>query len=69
MFDINDFDETSQGPWEWDLKRLTTSFVLAARENGQAAACGGGGAHRGGRPTSRPSTRWPVWAGSDAAIA
>ncbi len=36
VFDINDFDETSQGPWCWDLKRLTTSFVLAARENGQA---------------------------------
>ena len=34
VFDINDLDETSQGPWEWDLKRLTTSFVLAARENG-----------------------------------
>ncbi len=35
VFDINDFDETSQGPWDWDLKRLTTSFVLAARDNGQ----------------------------------
>jgi len=36
VFDINDFDETSQGPWDWDLKRLTTSFVLAARDNGTA---------------------------------
>ena len=35
VFDINDFDETGQGPWEWDLKRLVTSFVLAARDNGQ----------------------------------
>ena len=34
VFDINDFDETLQGPWEWDLKRLATSFVLASRENG-----------------------------------
>ena len=34
VFDINDFDETGQGPWEWDLKRLATSFVLAARDNG-----------------------------------
>ncbi len=34
VFDINDFDETGQGPWEWDVKRLATSFVLAARENG-----------------------------------
>jgi uncharacterized protein (DUF2252 family) len=31
--DINDFDETNPGPWEWDLKRLATSFVLAARAN------------------------------------
>ncbi len=34
VFDINDFDETLRGPWEWDLKRLATSFVLASRENG-----------------------------------
>ncbi|MBX9671366.1 MAG: DUF2252 domain-containing protein [Candidatus Obscuribacterales bacterium] len=33
-FDINDFDETLPATWEWDLKRLTVSFVLAARENG-----------------------------------
>ncbi len=31
LFDVNDFDETSPGPWEWDLKRLTASFVVAAR--------------------------------------
>ena len=34
VFDINDFDETLAGPWEWDMKRLATSFVLASRENG-----------------------------------
>lgn len=34
VFDINDFDETLPGPWEWDLKRLATSFVLAGRDNG-----------------------------------
>jgi uncharacterized protein (DUF2252 family) len=34
VFDINDLDETLPGPWEWDLKRLTTSFVLASRSNG-----------------------------------
>ena len=34
VFDINDFDETLPAPWEWDVKRLATSFVLAARENG-----------------------------------
>jgi uncharacterized protein (DUF2252 family) len=34
VFDINDFDETLPGPWEWDVKRLATSFVLAGRQNG-----------------------------------
>jgi uncharacterized protein (DUF2252 family) len=34
IFDVNDFDETLPGPWEWDVKRLATSFVLAARSNG-----------------------------------
>jgi uncharacterized protein (DUF2252 family) len=33
IVDINDFDETLPGPWEWDLKRLATSFVLACRGN------------------------------------
>jgi uncharacterized protein (DUF2252 family) len=32
VFDINDFDETFPGPWEWDLKRLAASFVLASRD-------------------------------------
>jgi uncharacterized protein (DUF2252 family) len=34
IFDINDFDETSIAPWEWDIKRLSASFVVAGRENG-----------------------------------
>jgi uncharacterized protein (DUF2252 family) len=34
IFDVNDFDETNPGPFEWDVKRLATSFVLAARDNG-----------------------------------
>ncbi|MBQ0847850.1 DUF2252 domain-containing protein [Streptomyces sp. BH-SS-21] len=34
VIDLNDFDETVRGPWEWDLKRLATSLVLAAREAG-----------------------------------
>jgi uncharacterized protein (DUF2252 family) len=33
FFDINDFDETSSGPWEWDLKRLAASLEIAGREN------------------------------------
>ena len=32
VFDINDFDETYPGPWEWDVKRLGASLVLAARD-------------------------------------
>jgi len=34
VFGINDFDETMRGPWEWDLKRLVASFVVAARDVG-----------------------------------
>ncbi len=41
VFDINDFDETIRGPFEWDVKRLATSFILAGREAGsKSAACG-----------------------------
>lgn len=36
IFDINDFDETICGPWEWDLKRLAASLVLAGREAGNS---------------------------------
>jgi uncharacterized protein (DUF2252 family) len=36
VFDINDFDETMPGPWEWDVKRLATSLVLAGSEANQA---------------------------------
>jgi uncharacterized protein (DUF2252 family) len=34
VFDCNDFDETLPGPWEWDVKRLAASIVVAARERG-----------------------------------
>ena len=43
VFDLNDFDETLPGPWEWDVKRLAASFAIAGRDNGfnaQAAARG-----------------------------
>ena len=46
IFDINDFDETSIAPWEWDVKRLTTSFVIAGRSNGFSAAQCREAAHR-----------------------
>ncbi|GHH23080.1 hypothetical protein GCM10018780_72050 [Streptomyces lanatus] len=38
VFDINDFDETHPGPFEWDVKRLAASFVIAARANGFSSA-------------------------------
>jgi uncharacterized protein (DUF2252 family) len=34
VFDLNDFDETHPGPWEWDIKRLAASAVVAGRNNG-----------------------------------
>jgi uncharacterized protein (DUF2252 family) len=37
VFDANDFDETMPGPWEWDVKRLAASVVIAGRENGFSA--------------------------------
>ncbi|GAA0618530.1 DUF2252 domain-containing protein [Streptomyces crystallinus] len=52
VIDLNDFDETVAGPWEWDLKRLAASLVLAGREAGadentcRAAAYDAVGAYR-----------------------
>ncbi|MCF2126940.1 DUF2252 domain-containing protein [Strepomyces sp. STD 3.1] len=52
VIDLNDFDETVHGPWEWDLKRLAASLVLAGREAGadedtcREAAHGAAGAYR-----------------------
>jgi uncharacterized protein (DUF2252 family) len=40
LFDVNDFDETLPGPWEWDIKRLAASFVVAGRSYGRrSSAC------------------------------
>src|SRR5437870_8600480 len=40
VFDFNDFDETIRGPFEWDLKRMAASIILAGREaNHKRAAC------------------------------
>jgi uncharacterized protein (DUF2252 family) len=38
MFDVNDFDETLPGPFEWDVKRMAASFTIAARNNGLTKA-------------------------------
>ncbi len=52
IMDINDFDETVVGPWEWDLERLAASLVLAGRESGadeqdcRRAACDAARAYR-----------------------
>lgn len=40
VFDVNDFDETLPAPWEWDVKRLAASFVVAARSSGLTEADG-----------------------------
>ena len=40
IFDVNDFDETLPGPWEWDVKRLAASVMIAARDRGFAAGQG-----------------------------
>ena len=37
VFDVNDFDETLPGAWEWDVKRLAASIVVAGRQNGYTA--------------------------------
>ena len=34
VFDLNDFDETQPGPWQWDIKRLAASLLVAARTAG-----------------------------------
>ena len=52
VFDVNDFDETLPGPWEWDVKRLAASLEVAgARTTGS----------RQGPPRDR---RWPRWPGT-----
>jgi uncharacterized protein (DUF2252 family) len=38
IFDLNDFDETLPGPWEWDVKRLAASLVIASKDNGFSEA-------------------------------
>ena len=67
MFDVNDFDETLPGPWEWDVKRLCTSLYIVARERRVLTVAieadrRAGGAHlsradgRGGRRCGRSTS-------------
>jgi uncharacterized protein (DUF2252 family) len=67
VFDINDFDETLPGPWEWDVKRLATSLEVAARENGypgkerRAIVEASVAAYRGGMRDLAGKTSLEVW--------
>ncbi|MEU5365742.1 DUF2252 domain-containing protein [Streptomyces sp. NPDC005925] len=63
VIDLNDFDETVRGPWEWDLKRLATSLVLAGREAGADEDTCRGAAHDAAgayRRTMRLLAKLPV---------
>jgi uncharacterized protein (DUF2252 family) len=67
LFDVTDFDETHLGPWEWDVKRLTASAVVAARDAGlgdaagRAAAESGAGAYRQAMRQFGASTVLDTW--------
>ncbi len=67
VFDVNDFDETLPGPWEWDLKRLAASMVVASRANGFsetkaiAAATAVGRAYRTGMETYANTGILHIW--------
>ena len=57
LFDLNDFDETLPGPFEYDVKRMAASFTIAARNNGFAQ--GGHARHRRSRRWRPTGRRWP----------
>ena len=67
IFDLNDFDETQVGPWEWDIKRLAASLVVAARTAGLAdgdgvtAARGCGAEYRTEMATMAELSAFEVW--------
>ena len=56
VFDLNDFDETLPAPFEWDLKRLVASVVVAARNNGHRPK---GSTHAARATAAAYRTRWP----------
>ena len=67
VFDLNDFDETQVGPWEWDVKRLAASLVVAARTSGLATSDGvhavhaGATAYRSGMAMMAEQSSFQVW--------
>jgi uncharacterized protein (DUF2252 family) len=58
LFDVNDFDETTPGPWEWDLKRLAASAVVIARVSGMEPEAQSDAAHAAARSYRRHMTRY-----------
>ena len=56
VFDVNDFDETLPGPWEWDVKRLAASLEVAGRDNGFTHQAAPGHRPGGGRPVPAGDT-------------
>ena len=71
VFDVNDFDETLPGPWEWDIKRLAASLAIAARHRGVVRRSSGPrSCRRRCAPTGPPcasSPAWPISASGTAA--
>ena len=71
LFDLNDFDETLPGPFEYDVKRMAASFTIAGRNNGfakadaRAATLASARAYREAMAPSRRCGRWisgtPAW--------
>ena len=64
LFDLNDFDETLPGPFEYDVKRMAASFTIAARNNGFSQADARAATLASVRPTGRrwrSSRRWARW--------
>jgi hypothetical protein len=76
LFDINDFDETLPGPWEWDVKRLAASFEIMGRDRGFSRTTAARGHGRGpgvpepdapGRRDEKPRRVVRAFRGRDAA--
>lgn len=67
VFDLNDFDETHAGPFEWDVKRLAANVVVAARDRGfdpaltRQAARSAVGAYRSGMHDTAAMSELEVW--------
>ena len=64
LFDLNDFDETLPGPFEYDVKRMAASFTIAARNNGFTAAEARAASLASAPPIAKRccgSPRWARW--------